>query len=569
MDSGGTGLGGRVEDLLALATAALGRGDWAGARDAYQQALAVGETAATLEGLAHACWWLRDDVTTIDSHRKAFRLYLEAGDQLSAARVAISLARDHILQGERSIANGWVARAERLLADAGPSGESAWLWIIKAHIALYADRDPPRARRQAQNAVAIGHAIGNRDVEMLALAYEGLALVSDGLVAEGMSKLDESSTAAISGELRGVDEAGTIACCLIAACERVRDVGRAAEWCQRLRELSERWAFELMIAVCRTHYASTLVARGQWQEAEREFQAAIAGFGQPHRGQAADAQVRLADLLVRQGRLDEATELLDRVDAGPGRMLGHMIALTVRAALLLEGGDAQGAADTAETFLRAMPGPESLERAPALEILVQANIALGDEQAARAALAGLRTLTDLVRTEPMLAAARFAQGAVAHAFADPAAARVALLDAVALFTEVDAPYERAQALLLLARCLAGTERAAAASAQAAEALRIAQVLGARPVVRQARDLLAELGTSPASAAATFAGLTSREAEILRLIARGSGNHDIAAQLVISVRTVERHVSNIYLKLGLEGPAARASAATAALRHGLV
>jgi len=105
--------------------------------------------------------------------------------------------------------------------------------------------------------------------------------------------------------------------------------------------------------------------------------------------------------------------------------------------------------------------------------------------------------------------------------------------------------------------------------QAAEALRIAQGLGARSVVRQARDLPVELGTSPAPGAVPFAGLTSREAEILRLIARGSGNHDIAAQLVISVRTVERHVSNIYLKLGLEGPAARASAATAALRHGLV
>lgn len=569
MDAGGTGPGERVEDMLALGAAALGRGDWADARDAYQQVLTVGEDAATLEGLAYACWWLRDAAITVDARRKAFRLYLEAGDGVSAARVAISLARDHILQGERSVANGWVGRAQRLLAEAGPLVESGWLLIVKAHLALYADHDPPQARRHAQDAIVIGRRIGSREVELLALAYEGLALVSDGQVAEGMGKLDESSTAAISGELQGVDEAGTIACCLIAACERVRDVGRAAEWCQRLREFSERWAFELMIAICHTHYASTLVARGQWQEAEREFQAAIAGFGHPHRGQAAEAQVRLADLLVRQGRLDEAAELLDRVDAGPARMMGHTIALAVRATLLLERGDPQGAADTAETYLRAMPSPESLERASALETLVQASIALDDEPGARAALAGLRTLADLVRTEPMLAAARLAQGAVAHAFADPAAARVALQDAVALFTTVDAPYERAQALLLLARCLAGTERAAAAPAQAAEALRIAQGLGASSVVRQVRDLLAELGTSPAPAAVTFAGLTRREAEILRLIARGSGNHEIAAQLVISVRTVERHVSNIYLKLGLEGPAARASAATAALRHGLV
>ena len=120
---GGTGLGERAEDLLALAAAALERGDWADARDAYQLALAVGEDAATLEGLAYACWWLRDDAITIDSRRKAFRLYLDAGDTVSAARIAISLARDHILQGERSVANGWVLAAELTLS---PTHTAAW-----------------------------------------------------------------------------------------------------------------------------------------------------------------------------------------------------------------------------------------------------------------------------------------------------------------------------------------------------------------------------------------------------------------------------------------------------------
>jgi DNA-binding NarL/FixJ family response regulator len=249
-------------------------------------------------------------------------------------------------------------------------------------------------------------------------------------------------------------------------------------------------------------------------------------------------------------------------------MMGHKIALAVRADLLLENGDAQRAVDTAEVYLRAITGPESLERAPALETLVRASIDLGDEPGARAALAGLRTVADLVRTQPMLAAARLAQGAVAHAFADPAAARAALLDAVDLFAQVDAPYERAQALLLLARCLAASERPAAARAHAAEALHVAQGLGARSVVGRAREVLADLGGAQADEAVPFAGLTRREAEVLRLVARGSANQDIAADLVISVRTVERHISNIYLKLGLEGPAARASAAAAALSHGL-
>jgi hypothetical protein len=184
MGSGASGRGERGEELLALAGAALGRGDWAGARDAYRQVLEGGESAAVLEGLAYACWWLQEDATTVDCRRRAFRLYLDADDKVSAARVAISLARDRILRGEHSVANGWVGRARRLLAEAGPVAEAGWLGIVRTHIALYADRDPPQARRLAGEAVAVGRAVGSRDVEMQARAYEGLALVSEGLVAE-------------------------------------------------------------------------------------------------------------------------------------------------------------------------------------------------------------------------------------------------------------------------------------------------------------------------------------------------------------------------------------------------
>jgi len=171
---------------------------------------------------------------------------------------------------------------------------------------------------------------------MLALAYEGWAFVSGGRIAEGMHKLDESSTAAMSGELRNVNCNATITCCLIYACERVRDYGRAAEWCGRLREFCDRWALELMIAICRTHYASTLVSEGRWREAETELQEAIATFGKTHPGQAAEALVRLADLRVRHGRLDDAAEVLDGIETGPARLMGRKIALAARAGLLLE-----------------------------------------------------------------------------------------------------------------------------------------------------------------------------------------------------------------------------------------
>jgi hypothetical protein len=423
---------------------------------------------------------------------------------VSAARVAISLARDHILRGEHSVANGWVGRARRLLAEAGPVAEAGWLGIIRTHIALYADRDPPQARRLAGEAVAVGRAVGSRDVKMQALAYEGLALVSEGLalvseglVAEGMRKLDESSTAALSGELRGVDEAGTIACCLIAACERVRDFGRAAEWCERLKELCQGWSFELMIAVCRTHYGSTLVSRGQWREAEREFHAAIAGFGHPHRGQAAEAHVRLADLRVRQGRLDEAAELLDTVSSGPGRMLGHKLALAVRAAVALERGDPRTAVDTAEVFLRAIPDRESLERGPRPR-----GPGAGRHRPRRRAggQGGPGRAADPRRPGPDPADAGGRPGRPGrrgqrlrrpHRRPGRPAGRRRPVGGGGRALRTRPGH------LLLARCLAGSGRREAAAVRAAETLQLAQALGARSLIGAARDLLAELGTASA------------------------------------------------------------------------
>jgi len=558
-----------VEELLVEGATELGNGEWAAARGSYLKAVELGESGPALEGFAAACWWLRDADAAIDARRRAFRLYLDGDDRPSAARVAISLVWDHIFRGERSIAGGWVGRAEKLLEDLGPVEELAWLAVVKSHIALMVDRDPPEAARLAGEGVAIGRAVGSMDVEMLALAYEGWAFVSGGRIAEGMRKLDESSTASMSGELRNINCTATITCCLIYACERVRDYGRAAEWCGRLRAFCDRWSFELMIAICRTHYASTLVSEGRWAEAENELQEAIATFGTTHPGQAAEALVRLADLRTRQGRLDDAAEVLDTIETGPARLMGRKIALAARADLLLERGDPSAAIEKAERFLRSIPDENSLERTSALEVIVRAQVTLGNEAEAREALARLRNLADAVNTTPMRAGALLAQGSVARAFGDHASALIAIEDASDLFQEVGLPYEMAQAALVTAYCLHDIDRDEAASINARDALMIAERLGAESMKRAARDLLNELGTAADPRRASFPGLTARESEILALIAQGLDNHDIAARLVLSVRTVERHVSNIYLKLGLEGSAARSSATAAALQHGLV
>jgi len=146
----------RVEELLVKGATELGNGDWAEARKTYHEAVELGQSGPTLEGFAGACWWLRDADAAIDARRRAFRLYLDGDDRPSAARVAISLVWDHIFRGERSIAGGWVGRAEKLLEDLGTVEGSAWLAVVKSHIALMVDRDPSKPLGSPARALRLG-----------------------------------------------------------------------------------------------------------------------------------------------------------------------------------------------------------------------------------------------------------------------------------------------------------------------------------------------------------------------------------------------------------------------------
>ena len=208
-------------------------------------------------------------------------------------------------RGRAAIASGWARRAERLLGGEA-CRELGWLLIVKTHMALMIDHDPAVARGFAVHAGSLGRAFGDLDLEMLALAYEGLALVSLGEIDEGMRCLDEATIAAVTGEMSDIDATCTSCCCLIYACEKARDLERAAEWCAQLKERSLRSSYRLMFALCRAHYAGVLIWRGTWAEAEAELLEVIDELERTHRAQAAEALVMLAELRYRQGRFEEA-----------------------------------------------------------------------------------------------------------------------------------------------------------------------------------------------------------------------------------------------------------------------
>jgi ATP/maltotriose-dependent transcriptional regulator MalT len=549
-------------DELREARDALARADWKRARHGFEAALAEGETPEGLEGLAMAAWWLDDAETVFTARERAFQLYRRRGDRRAAGRVAVALAQDYAyFRGATAIAAGWYRRARHLLAGMDPVPEHGWLKLGEGDLAVGVEHDPVKARELAAEAAAIGRRLGIVDLEMMALALEGLALVCEGRLEEGMPHLDEATTAAISGEMEDLFGIGYTYCCLVQACERIRDYERAAQWCDRAQEFSRRIGFSLLSAVCRTQHASVLIWRGAWADAEAELEVALRHLRAARPPLQDEGTVRVARLRRLQGRRTEAEALLQKAEA-------HPLALVERAALALDRGEAATAARLAERFLRQLHPRDRTARIPGLETLLRARLALDDGPGARATLDDLRAVAAAVDTGPVRASARLAEGLLHAAAGAHQEARPALEDAVDLYRRSGAPLETGRARLDLARILLALGERAAAEQEVRAAGHAFASLGASGEAQRADGLLAEIArpAAPEGSRPPAGGLTRRELEVLRLVAQGLSNPAIAARLHVSEFTVKRHVANILTKLDLPS---RAAAAAHAVRHQLV
>jgi DNA-binding CsgD family transcriptional regulator len=502
-----------------------------------------------LEGLAAAAFFQDDLEASLEARERAYALYRSADQPVDAARVAIALAWVYRAgRGERAVSDGWLRRARRLLDGRPAAPEHGWLALREASFAL-----PGKVEFAVEccaDAERLGRELGDVDLEMTALALGGLARVSHGEIAEGMARLDEASTAATAGEMQDPMAIGLSCCYLIFACERVRDLDRAGQWCQRVARMAEGWNVRALRAVCRAHYGTVLTLRGEWEEADNVLSEAAAALG-GRPGEGLDAIARLAELRRRQGRTEAALELTAQAEH-------HPLAALVTAAIALERDDTEAAINAATRHLRMIEGART-ERAAALEIVAEAQAVAGRLDEAAAAAQELRTIATYTGTDPLLGAASHAEGLI-HASAGRAeAARVSLEEALERLTRSGLPFEAARTRVALARTLAvlGQEDAAR---RALTAARTAFAdLGAAGEEQRTTALLA-----PARPVAD-ARLTPRETEILRLVADGLSNRAIASRLTLSEHTVHRHVSNILVKLRVPS---RAAAAALAAREGL-
>ncbi|MCI0622063.1 MAG: hypothetical protein L0387_10410 [Acidobacteria bacterium] len=460
-----------TEDSLSAGREALARGAWEEARACFEAALSHEETPEALEGLGWAAAWLEDGATAIEARERAYRLYRERGDRPSAARMAIWLVGDYFdFRGEPAVADGWLQRARRLLEGLDPTPEHAWLTFKDGNVALLFQHDTATARRLTEEVLALSRSLDQIDIEMAGLAQKGLVMVREGQVVEGMRLLDEAATAAIAGELKDPNAIWVACCYLVNACDQVRDYDRAAQWCAKVEEFCKRYRIRPMFALCRAHYANVLIWRGAWAEAESVLESANGELA-TRPGWVSEGIVRLAELRRRQGRWEEAAELLAQVEYDPFAQLSH-------AALAFDQGDPATAVDLAERFLRRMSLENRTERATGLEVLVRAQVALGKSAKAAGTLAELQSIATLIATTPLRASVNFAEGVVAAAAGDGETARRNLEDAVDLFEQSGAPFEAGRARLELAGALATLGRFEAAEKEARAALSSLQKVGA-------------------------------------------------------------------------------------------
>jgi DNA-binding NarL/FixJ family response regulator len=545
--------------------------DWEAARDAFAAALeAEPDDPEALDGLGQSLWWLGERDSALDRRRQAYAEYQRRGDTVRAGGLATYLAGEHRIDGRTAAAAGWLSRARRLLADADPSPELGWLAIEEAK----RTGDPAEAERHARAALEIAHELTDADVECMALAQLGRAVVSQGRVDEGLGLLDEAMTVALGGESSDPLACGDACCTTLVVCDGLSDLRRAVEWCEAVVEFTERRRFLPVQSWCRGIYGGVLVRAGDWERAEAVLGEALKRPPDRRRGGGRVLPLTvLAELRLRQGRTEEAGKLLSGLEEEPAAF-GSIVRLH------LEGGELE----LARAMLDRCPDPSDDPEVLAL----RAELALdtgNPEEATRAAeRLGERARqlgrADLEAEAALLAgraAAARAEVAAADvdreaapraapaADADRRAAQRLLEDAVARFAAIDFPLEEARARLTLARVQAAAGSPfALASARAARD--VFERLGARKDADRASALLRDLGVAGrVTARGERDHLTARELEVLSLIAAGLSNAQIADRLVIAPKTAEHHVSRVLAKLGVRS---RAEAAAHAVRQGL-
>ena len=538
-----------VAATLETAERAFARNDWPTAFSSFRGAgEAAGLSADQWYSLAESAWWLGEIDVALDAFKRAHDDYVASGNLLRAAMSAMFLACHSLERGDAAAGSGWMHRTRRLLDDA-PEGAAHGYPIYFRIFASMEVGDLDAAMSLADEMGKIGRRFDDPSLVALSLIGRGRALVKRGSVAEGMALLDDAMLEALSGRLHPV-WTGAVYCHLMDACHELDELRRAGEWTQA----ASRWCEGIPDAglyrgICRVHRAQVLHTRGSWQEAEREATRACKDMAHIHIGTIAEGHYEIGEIRRLRGDLTGAEEAFRRAhelgrDPQPGLAL-----------VRLAQGQADAAAASIRTALTVLVPP--LPRARLCVAQVEIALMIDDVETARTACTELEQTAATYESSGLAAAVRQARGALLLREGAAAEAVTVLRAACRRWQDLDATHHAANTRLLLAQAYRslGDEDAAQLELNAADA--VFEQLGAEPGRRHVASLRGR-GSNPG-------GMTDREVEVLRLVAKGCTNRDVAAMLFISERTVHRHLSNIFIKLGISS---RSAATAYAFEHGI-
>jgi DNA-binding CsgD family transcriptional regulator len=498
--------------------------------------------AADLAGRNSAELWTR-----------AHHGFQQRKEMVAAARCAIWLGFALMNRGERAPAAGWFARARRLLDEsAADCVERGYLLLPQAMLHIVAG-DNAGAMSTFEEAAAIGSRFGDASLIAIARNGRGRALIRLGRVGEGVALLDEVMVGITAGELSPF-AIGDVYCSMIEACHEIFDMRRAQEWTAALSQwIASQPELVPYRGQCLIRRAEILQLHGAWPDALEESLRACDELTRPPPQRAAGAAFyQQAELHRLRGEFGQA-EIGYREASERGRRPEPGLAL-----LRL----AQGQVGVAAAAIRRAldEARDRLARSRLLAAHAEIMLAAGDLHAARNAADELAGIARGLDVPFMSAIAAGAVGAVLFAEGDARAALAELRRAWLTWHEMEAPYEAARTRVLISLACKALGDVDSAGLELDAARRTFEQLGA---ARDVARIDALLEKPPASAAR---GLTARELQVLRLIATGKTNRAIAADLFISDKTVARHVSNIFMKLGLPS---RAAATAFAYEHHLV
>lgn len=536
----------------------LDRGRSAFARQAWGEAFAHFSAADRetpldpwdLERLATAAFLVGREVESADIWARAHHEFLKGGNAIRAARCAFWAGFELMDRGETARASGWFARARRLLDDYGRECAEQGYLLLPVAMEQVAERKVQAAYDTFAHAAEIGDRLGDLDLATMARHGQGRALILLGETAQGVALLDEVMIAVTGGEVFP-PLVGLVYCSVISACYEMFDLRRAQEWTAALSQWCERQPDLVPYrGTCLVRRAEIMQLHGAWQDAMDEVKRACDRLVHPPGQQGVGAAFyQQAELHRLRGEFDQAEDAY-RQASQFGRKPEPGLAL-----LRLAQGQVEVASAAIRRVVSETAGPPA--RCRALAAWVEIALAAGDVAGARAAANELSDLAAGRETSFLRAVSAQAAGTVLVAEGSVGPGLGALRQAWNEWQELGAPYEAARVRVSIGLACRAVGDSDAAELEFDAAHRVFEELGAAPDLGRLDGLAREAAPEPAG------GLTARELQVLRLIATGKTNRAIAGELAISEKTVARHVSNIFTKLGLSS---RAAATAYAYQH---